>query len=433
MTIRYLNLFVVSFFLIPVSLTAQNAESIRLNELREVIRQNVKADLLQDVGKKRLAKEDVTATVAVYEAAEKILANQNIPEEFRLWTIKYKVLALIILAYEETPRYFPHLSKVINELVEVVDELGVKKDQSPQLKDYSLLLQMAELHFLAIGSVMAIHPVDKKLQIDLQSLTERIILFAKNYPGTDADRLMKQLLKMIDAIAQPAIRDKRLAAVAPFLIQYFLETNRDAEANRLITDSRRVLLPGNPMTINGYLLEGKIFDAQTLKDKVVLIQFWGTWCPHCKEMIPDLIGLYEKYHSKGLEIIGVNTAVKGDENPAKVREFLSTTGFGTKRRMIPWTILHEGITAASIRQKGLQTMTQYYGIDELPVLILIGRNGLVIKIHPLLSTLDAEIHTALNAVVLTPEEQALADAAKKEQESRIDKEIEKELQSLEKE
>lgn len=422
---RFLNLIIVlmfSFLFPPTVLFAEADERSRLEELQKIVDKNIgiidksmNLELLHDLGKKRLPKENVEAAKVVYEASEKILAEKNISEDFRIWILKRKTFVLILLAYEETPRFFPRL-------VSIIDELDGKKD-------YEILLKEAERHLLLIGSVLAISPgVDRKLAIDLKSLSERIILFSKENPGIQADALIEQLFSGINQIPQPAQRDRRLAVVAPLFVQYFIESNRNAAAQSLMADARRALLPGNPMIITGFDLDGNPFNPAQLKDKVVLVQFWGTWCLPCREEMPDLIELYEKYHSKGFEIIGINTAVKGDERTEKVRQFLAATTFGNKRKTIPWTILHEGVTAT----KNQKTITKYYGIDELPVLILIARNGMVLKLHPLLSTLDAEINAALNAIELTEEEKSMAEAARQKREAEIDREIQEQLKLIEK-
>ena len=59
--------------------------------------------------------------------------------------------------------------------------------------------------------------------------------------------------------------------------------------------------------------DGKSFKLSDSKAKVILINFWATWCEACMEEMPSLVQLHNTYQSKGLEIYGVNL----DEDPAK--------------------------------------------------------------------------------------------------------------------
>ena len=125
---------------------------------------------------------------------------------------------------------------------------------------------------------------------------------------------------------------------------------------------RLLSLPGKPMEIKGTLLGGEVFDPAMLAGKVVLVDFWATWCGPCVAEMPNIIEQYKKYHEKGFEVVGISL----DEDKAEVEEFIADNE-------IPWTILFAG--------KGWQDpVAEFYGISGIPQLVLIGRDGNVITL-----------------------------------------------------
>jgi thiol-disulfide isomerase/thioredoxin len=117
------------------------------------------------------------------------------------------------------------------------------------------------------------------------------------------------------------------------------------------------------MEISGTLLNGQPFNPKSLAGKVVLVDFWATWCGPCVAEIPNMLEQYEKYHAQGFEVIGISL----DEEKDKVDAFIA-------EHKIPWPIIYVG--------KGWQDPTaQFYGISGIPQLILIGRDGNVITLN----------------------------------------------------
>jgi len=53
-------------------------------------------------------------------------------------------------------------------------------------------------------------------------------------------------------------------------------------------------------------IDGKRFDLTTLRGKVVIINFWATWCPPCRQEMPALDAFYSRFHDRGVELIGMS-------------------------------------------------------------------------------------------------------------------------------
>jgi len=65
-------------------------------------------------------------------------------------------------------------------------------------------------------------------------------------------------------------------------------------------------------------LQGKTWALKSLRGKVVLLNFWATWCPPCRKEMPDLQALYDQFQGQGLLILAIS-----DEKADKVKPFLA--------------------------------------------------------------------------------------------------------------
>jgi len=129
---------------------------------------------------------------------------------------------------------------------------------------------------------------------------------------------------------------------------------------------RRLSLPGHPMEISGTLLNGEPFNPKSLNGKVVLVDFWATWCGPCVAELPNVLEQYEKYHKDGFEVVGISL----DQDRSALEKFVD-------EQKLPWPILFE-----ESKGDGWQhPLATYYGISGIPTVILIGRDGNVITLN----------------------------------------------------
>jgi peroxiredoxin len=107
-------------------------------------------------------------------------------------------------------------------------------------------------------------------------------------------------------------------------------------------------------------LAGKPLSLSQYKGKVVLIDFWATWCGPCVRELPNVVETYKAHHGEGFEIIGISL----DQDRPKLEGFLAA-------QEMPWPQLFDG--------KGWENkLAANYGITSIPATFLLDRQGRII-------------------------------------------------------
>jgi len=150
----------------------------------------------------------------------------------------------------------------------------------------------------------------------------------------------------------------------------FPDSKFGKDADRIITilESRREMLKVQANMAEGKTfpdfkekdLAGKPLSVSQFKGKVVLVDFWATWCGPCVAEMPNVIKAYSKYHKEGFEVIGISL----DSDRGRLDGFL-------KENKMPWPQFFDG-------NGWKNKLAKRYGVQSIPATYLIGTDGKII-------------------------------------------------------
>ena len=200
-----------------------------------------------------------------------------------------------------------------------------------------------------------------------------VIAFRKATPDTNPD----ELLASVDEFAKRFPKDDRGAQMLEAVASIAKDPAKKAEvAKRIERDypdspvvanlaaaRRQAEAIGKPFAIEFTdAIRGTKINSASLKGKVVVIDFWATWCGPCVAEMPKMKELYAKYRTQGVEFVGVSLDEPKEEGGLdKLKAFVA-------KNQIEWPQFYQGNGWQSEFSKG-------WGINAIPAVFLVGADG----------------------------------------------------------
>jgi thiol-disulfide isomerase/thioredoxin len=123
-------------------------------------------------------------------------------------------------------------------------------------------------------------------------------------------------------------------------------------------------LKSKPLDLKFKALDGAEVDFTKLRGKVVLVDFWATWCGPSMAELPKLTAAYAKFHARGFEIVGISL----DEDEDVLKRVL-------KSKKIAWPQFFDG--------RGWESeIAHRFGVTALPTLWLVNKEGMLVEVNP---------------------------------------------------
>jgi len=126
-------------------------------------------------------------------------------------------------------------------------------------------------------------------------------------------------------------------------------------------DKKLRSMENKPLVIAGVRNDGSQFSTADWKGKVILVDFWATWCGPCRAELPRVKKAYADFHAKGLEVLGVSCDNSGQD----LDQFLQ------QNKDMPWPQLFDA------KQPGWHPLAKDYGIMGIPTMFLIDKKGVL--------------------------------------------------------
>jgi len=139
----------------------------------------------------------------------------------------------------------------------------------------------------------------------------------------------------------------------------------------------RLKIGARPLAFVAKDLNGNVVSPAKYRGKVLLLDFWATWCGPCVDELPVIKAAYDKYHAQGLEIVGISL----DDDKKALTDFL-------QKNDMAWPQIFDS--------KGWKSaVSNTYGVRSIPFTVLIGRDGKIAALNLRGAALEPAIKAAL--------------------------------------
>lgn len=251
---------------------------------------------------------------------------------------------------------------------EAPDDSAPGAQQLDPQEAWTQLRESAQKRFLASRGDQTAYM--KQIREILQEIED----FATTYPQTEESTVAWHNHGILAArIGDYVVADRSLETALK------QATDRDLQ-NAIRAERARIAIRpgGTPPAFTAKSLDDRAIALTDFKGKVLLLDFWATWCGPCIAELPNIKKVYANYHEKGLEILSISL----DTDVDALRSFV-------KKEDLNWSHIHNSPHLSS-------DIATLYGVSAIPQLIVIGRDGKITNVGLRGRALESAIQREIN-------------------------------------
>jgi peroxiredoxin len=212
---------------------------------------------------------------------------------------------------------------------------------------------------------------DKNTEVDLADNLKEFDALVAKHKGADPEDIVRILSMKAQLYLEVLNKPEKALAVFKQVKRDYPTIKINGDTEEVITmlegmvDRKKIrdeLAPGKPFPdFNENDVAGNPLSISKYKGKVVLVDFWATWCVPCIVKLPEIQKAYDKFHGQGFEVVGVSL----DEEKERLQQFI-------KQKKMPWPEFFDG-------KRWENKLAQKYGVDQTPTAYLLDREGKIIS------------------------------------------------------
>jgi thiol-disulfide isomerase/thioredoxin len=245
-----------------------------------------------------------------------------------------------------------------------------------------------QLRFLGIAIFQGFLP-DASFETESFLKASRQFLSSSNKFTSREQQIVQFSIQLLDSLGR-VDQERELVNWMLAQIDQRSEFSSDvavATAQNLRKILKRLEMMGEVLVLQSKTIDGRTFDLESLRGKIVLIEFWGTHCKPCIADFPALKRIYATNKGRGFEFVSVCLHAA----PARIQSFAA-------KHQLPWIQLCDDVTAS---EECNQALADRFGVQAVPTTLLVDTESRVVAmaIRPLSSNSDLDLEQWLQKLL----------------------------------